>query len=171
MLFDLNPGVQRSLVVAGKNRDRPLGDDGTVIDALVNEVNRYPRDLHSGPQCLTDGIDPGKGRQQRRVHIEDSIRKAAYGLGAEDSHESGEHQGLDPGLIGHVTNLLGEPCSVTAMTDHRRLDRRFPSACKRAAVSDIADHEPETWKPVVDQGLEVAAGAAGENCEVDCGLL
>lgn len=164
MLFDLNPGVQRSLVVAGVNRDRPLGDDGTVIDALVNEVNRNPRDLHPGPQGLTDGIDPGKGGQQRRVHIENSIREAAYGLGAENSHKSGQHEGLDPRLIGHVTNLLGEPCPVTVITNHRRLDRRFPGACERSAVPDIADHKPEPWKPVVDQGLEVAAGAAGENC-------
>ena len=171
MLRDLNPGVQRSLVVTGMNSDRPLGDDGTVIDALVDEVNRDPRDLHPGPQSLTDGIDPGKGGQQRGVHIENSVREAADGLGAEDPHKSGEHQGVDPGLIGHVTNLLGENCPVTAITNHRRRDRRFPSAGQRPAVFDIADHQPETRQPVVDQGLEIAAGAAGENCEVDCGLL
>ena len=171
MLFDLNPGVKRSLVVAGVNRDGPLGDDGTAIDALVNEVNRYPRDLHPGPQCLSDGIDPGKGGQQRRMHIENPIREAIYGLGAENSHESGQHEGLDPRLVGHIADLLREPRPVTAMTNYRRLDQRFPGACQRSAVSDIADHEPEPCKPVVDQGLEVAAGAAGENCEVDYGLL
>lgn len=63
MFCDLNPGVKRCLVVAGVDRDRPLGDDGTVIDPLVDEVNRNPRFLHTGPQCLTDRIDPGKGRQ------------------------------------------------------------------------------------------------------------
>lgn len=89
MLLDLNPGMQRLFVVLGVNRDCPLGDNGTVIDPLVNEVNRDPRHLDAGPQRLTDGVDAGKGGQQRRMHIEYSTREAAHGLGAENSHESG----------------------------------------------------------------------------------
>ena len=171
MFCYLNPGVQRCLVVARVNRDRPLGDDGTVIDALVDEVDRNPRYLHTGPQCLTDGINPGKSRQKRRVEIENSTRESPHGLRPEDSHESGQHEGLRPRLLGDVTNLLRELDTVAFIPNHRRLDRRFPSTGQRPTVSYIADHKLETWNPGVDQCLEVAPGAAGKNCEVDCGLL
>ncbi len=134
-------------------------------------MDRNPRHLHTGAQCLTDGIDPGKGRQQRRVQIENSTGESPHGLRPENSHESGQHEGLDPRLVGNVTNLLREPGTVAFITNHRRLDRRFPSAGQRPTVGHIADHEPETWNPGVDQCLEVATGAAGKNCEVDCGLL
>lgn len=99
------------------------------------------------------------------------MRESAHCLGPEDSHESGQHEGLDPRLLGNVTNLGRELCTVAFITNHRRLDRRFPGACQRPTVTDIADHEPEPGDPGIDQGLEVAPGAAGKNCEVDCGLL
>ena len=47
-----------------------------------------------------------------------------------------------------------------------------PRARSRAATSrDIADDQPKARDPVVDEGLEVGAGAAGKNREFDDELL
>ena len=144
---------------------------GTVIHPLVYEVDRHARHLDPGTQRLTNCIHPGKCGQERRVDVEDSVGKAGNRLGAEDPHEPSQYQSLDPRRFGDIANLLGELGPVTAVGNHRRLDRGSPSTLERPAILDIADHEPETCKPVVDQGLEIGTGAAGKNCEFDCRLL
>ena len=118
MFLDLNPGVKGSLVVVRVNRNWVLGDDGTVIDPLVNEVHGHPRDLDSGPQRLTHGIHPRERGQERRVDIDDSVGKTGDCLGPENSHEPGQHQGLDASGLGNIANLLRKPSSVTTVRNH-----------------------------------------------------
>ena len=171
MLLDLNPFVQGILVVTRQNRNRPLSDDRTVIDPLIHEVNRHPRHLNPGSQRLADGVDSGEGRQQRRVDVEDSVGEPGDGLGPEDSHEPCQHQRLNADRFGNVANLLGECGSITTVRNQSRLDGVRTGALDGLAFIDIADHQFETWEPVVNQGLEVGAGATGENREVDDALL
>lgn len=101
------------------------------------------------------------------MDVEDPVRKAGDSRGAEDSHEASEHQRLSSRCLGDPADLLGELGPVTPILNHRGRDGGRSSPLERETSFDIADEQPETGNPGVDEGLKVGAGAAGENREFD----
>ena len=87
------------------------------------------------------------------MDVEDPVRKASDSLGAEDSHEAGEHQRLSSGRLGDPADLPGELGPVTPILNNRGRDGGRPSSLERETSFDIADEQPETGNPGVDEGL------------------
>ena len=52
-------------------RNRPLCDHWTMIDLLVDEMDRNAGCFYAGGQRVADRVRAGKRRQQRRVDIDD----------------------------------------------------------------------------------------------------
>ena len=105
------------------------------------------------------------------MDVEDSVGKTGDSFGTEDPHEPGQDQSLDAGFLGGVADLPGELGPIAPRRDQRRRDRCLAGALQGSAFGGVADHQLETRQPVIDQGLEVGARAAGENCEFDQGFL
>ena len=63
-------------VSPGSTGNGLLPEDGAGVDALVDEVHGHPRLGDARRERLLDGVGAGEGRQQRRVHVDDSIGEA-----------------------------------------------------------------------------------------------
>src|ERR1700690_953098 len=75
LLFE-NAGGEATRVVGGKDGDRPLQDDHTVVQLLVDKVNRAAGHLDAVVEGLGLRVEPRKSRQQRRMNIQDALRKS-----------------------------------------------------------------------------------------------
>ena len=54
-----------------------LQNDRPRVEALVDQVNGGPAHLHAVVEGLSLGLEPGKGRQQRGVHVHHPARERA----------------------------------------------------------------------------------------------
>lgn len=61
MFHHLDPSVQGGMIVIGQHGNLDLRDNRAVVHSLVHEMNGHSCYRDTGPQCLFDGIDPGKG--------------------------------------------------------------------------------------------------------------
>ena len=94
----------------------PLHHDRAVVHRLIHKVHRASRYLGAELQRLCLRIQSRKRRQQRRMHIQDAVRKRAHKLRAQDSHISRQaHQ---------VHAMLVQPC------DHLRIVFRALASCR-----------------------------------------
>ena len=66
-------------VVLGRDRDRSLEDDRAVVDALIDEMNGRAGDPHAVLDRLTLRVQPFERGQQRRMDVDDALRKARGG--------------------------------------------------------------------------------------------
>jgi phosphoribosylglycinamide formyltransferase 1 len=73
VLDGLDALVQRLLGVTVEDLDRPLRDDGPVIDLLVDQVHGAAGDLDAVRQRVAYRMRPGEGRQQRGVRVDDAV--------------------------------------------------------------------------------------------------
>ena len=105
------------------------------------------------------------------MDVQDSVGESNHGLAAQDPHEPGQDQTLNAGSFGGIANLLGELGPITTIRHDGGFDRGLPGTPEGTASGDIAYDQSESWQAVVNEGLEVGARAAGENCEFDGELL
>jgi len=63
-------------VVVVVDRDGGLEDDGAAVERVVDEVDRAAADLDPVLPGLPLGVDPGEGRQEGRVDVDDAVGEA-----------------------------------------------------------------------------------------------
>ena len=101
------------------------------------------------------------------MDVEDAVGKTSDGLGAENPHEPGQDQRLSPRHLGRAADLAGELGPITSKGNNRGRDRGSLGTIEGTTPFDVADEQPKARDLVVDEGLEVGTGAAGENREFD----
>ena len=77
---------QRVFVVIRQHRDGALHDDWPVVEVLVDEMDAAAADLHSVVKGLLLSFQSGKCGQQRRVDIENALRKLLNEPGRQQPH-------------------------------------------------------------------------------------
>lgn len=102
MLDALDSLVECCDVVVGRHQYGLLRNDGSVVDLLVDEVDRHAGHGDAVVERLLHGIGTGKRRQQRRMNIDDRIGEPGNRLGCENSHEAGQDQGFGAVALRHV---------------------------------------------------------------------
>src|SRR4051794_7290758 len=68
-------GMNRRRIARVRQLDRALEDDRPRVDALVDEVDGDPEDLHPVRKRLLNHVDARKRRQQCRVDVDHPIRE------------------------------------------------------------------------------------------------
>ena len=68
---------------------------GPGIQVFVHEMHRAAADLHAVLQRLVLRVEPRKGRQQRRMDVQNALRKLAHEMRAEQAHEAGQAHQVD----------------------------------------------------------------------------
>jgi hypothetical protein len=129
--------------------DRALGDDGTGVHALVDEVDRDPEHLDAVGQRVLDRPKPRERRQQGRVHVDHAFRKPGQEVLGEQLHVAGQHHELHaPG---------NEPLGDGEITG---------AASLRLVGGNGHDLDPLAPVHLVDQGLEVGPRPRGQHGDV-----
>ena len=141
MLLNPDTCVETLHSVVRLDRNRTLGDDRPVIDLLVDKVDRYPGDFDTVLQSFLNRVRAGKGREKRRVNIEDSIGKTADERGRENSHESGKNHSCCSGPRNQVCNGQREtiPVCVGSPPDDGCLDTCVVGTHKCACFGLVGD--------------------------------
>jgi hypothetical protein len=88
VLFLLDPGVERRLVISWKYRHSSLSNDRTMVNLLVDKMNRDTAHLDPCSQGLLYGIDTGEGRKKGGMDIEDPVWEASHRLLSKYPHET-----------------------------------------------------------------------------------
>src|SRR6185312_15775246 len=83
-VFELLPVARR------RHRDLALEDRRPGVDPLVDEVDGDAGDVDARLERLADRVEPGEGRQQGGVDVDDAVAEAADEGGAEQLHVAGE---------------------------------------------------------------------------------
>src|SRR4051794_37882334 len=145
-----------------------LKDDRAAVDVLVDEMHGNSGNLHAVVDRLLDRAETREGRQQRRMHVHDLVRKAPDEPRREQLHEAGQHHepgaaALDP--VAEDGVALG-PVAVVLLREDRSLDARgtrpLESARVGAVRADAGDLHVLAMEGV-DQRLEVAPLARDED--------
>ncbi len=92
-LVDLRLEARERVVLLDANG--LLADDRPAVELLVGKVHRDPRDLHAVLERVMDRGRAGERRQERRVQVDDRVRKGFEYLTAEQPHVAGHHDELD----------------------------------------------------------------------------
>ena len=161
-------------VAAGRHRHRALEHDRPRIDPLIDEMNSDPGDPHAVLERPPDRVEARKRRQQRRMHVDDPVRKAPHEPLGEQLHVPGEDDQV------HVTS--GEPVgdrpvallAVGEVADRegggldpgaaRALDR-----LRRGLVGADGDHlDPLAPVELVEDRLQIGAGPRRQHPDPEC---
>jgi hypothetical protein len=158
------------VVVADRNRG--LDDDGSVVEKLVDEVDRASAHLHAVLQSLVLGVETGEGRQQRRMDIQDALGKLAHEVSRQQAHEArqADQVHLPPAQFGHhhaVVHFAVQPFRGDA---HGR-DAAPPRDLEPRGLGAIGDHHRDGGADTagggaVGDGLEVRPASGAQNAQV-----
>jgi len=95
MLFRQNACGKRVCVVGFEYRDGSLKHNHTVVQVLVDKMNRAAGYFDAVVEGLLLRLKAGEGRQKRWVDVEDSIGKGGYEVGGQKAHVAGEADEID----------------------------------------------------------------------------
>ena len=161
-LFDIGNGVRI------RKLQRLLKDDGAGIDALVDEMDGHPGDLHAVLDRLLDRTQAGKGGQQRRMNVDDPPGEAANEGPAQQLHPAGEHDKLnaaplEPIRERRVPRLAAGECVAG---EYPRLDAGSLGPLECSGVGPLGRHAGDldlVTVHAVDQRLQVGPGSGDED--------
>ena len=145
VLDRVDPREKRCLVVVRQDRHRLLGHDRAAVQRRVHQVHGHAGHRHAGGQGVARPVEPGEGRQQRRVHVEDPAAEGRQHGRADQPQVAGE----DHDVRRHGHQRLREGC-VVATGDQDRLDpllRRPVQARARAVREDQHDVAAQLTSP------------------------
>ena len=165
---DLDPLVQRRLVVVVEHRYRLLRQKRPGVGARVHQVHAATGHLHAVRQRVGHGVRAGERRQQRRVGVDHTTGEAGKELRAKYFHETGRHHPV--GLVRR--RRLGDrrvPCvavGVVAQPHPVAGQRRRGRDVDGPAVPVDADRD-DAGRVVADRGfeqrLQQRTGAGGQH--------
>ncbi len=90
-----DPCRQRLCSIVVDHRHCLLQNDHAVVDGLVDKVHRATGDLRPIFERLMLRIEPRKRRQQRRMHIQNAIRKRLYKRRRDNAHIARQADEID----------------------------------------------------------------------------
>ncbi len=94
-----------------KHLHRPLQNDHSMIELLVDKVNRAAGNRDPILQRLALRIQTGKGGKQRRMNIENALRKGLDEPGREHPHVAGQADQVDFVRL-EATRSISASCSA-----------------------------------------------------------
>lgn len=107
MFLDLDPSGQAGPVIPRQHRHRSLGQDLTGVHLGDHQVGGAATEANASCQGLTHRIKAPKAGQQRRVDVQQPLRKSLYQHRSDNAHPARHHhqvhlfvlQGSDQGAI------------------------------------------------------------------------
>src|SRR5664279_4258156 len=105
MLFSQNPFRQCMVIVLIKNWNRRLQNNGPSVEVFVHKMNRTTSELHTVFERLFLRFKAGKGRKERWMNIDDTLRKCGDKIRGEQSHISSETNQIYPVFLENRHNL------------------------------------------------------------------
>jgi hypothetical protein len=172
VLLDQDSRRQRLRGVIVEHRHRALHDDRSGIELAGDQMHGGAADLHAVGDGLPLRLEAGKRRQQRRMDVEDRIRKRVEERRADDAHITGQAHQTDIACaqLARQRLVVVDPGRPAAMADADRLDPRRARALERAGAFDIRDHDGNRRVEAsvcdrVDERLQVAAAPGDEHAE------
>ena len=110
MFLGQNPLGERVRVVRLQHRNHPLRHDHTMIQMLIDKMDRAAGHPHAVVEGLRLRFKAGKGRQQRGMNVENAIGKSGYELRRQKPHVAGQADQLHAMLAqagDHIGVVLG----------------------------------------------------------------
>lgn len=163
--------MKRELRVVWLNFNRLLGDDRTVIDPLVDEVDRDTRDPNAMLERVGDRCAARKGRQQRGMDVEDAVGEPAKCLSSENPHEARQNQGLSPRSRSRLAHFMGEGASIPVPANDHWRDCGYAGPLQRPDARPIRDDdgdlEPGLIARVIYKSLKVCARSGHQHRNPD----
>ena len=175
MLLLLDAPLQRLLRVLVQHRHRRLRDDGPGVGALVHQVHRAPRHLHSMLQRLPVRMQPGEARQQRRVHVQHPAREGAEERRPHQAHEAGEARdaAAERGDGLHQRAVVRHTVGVALVREHAGGHAGQRRPLQRSHAGHVRHHDRDAgrvlrgaaasrsdWRLVPEPETSTATGAA-----------
>lgn len=143
MLYSVQCDEETRFGVAWRNRHRFLEENRAVIDAGIHEVDGHAGDFGSPGQRVANGMRAGKGRQQRRVNVQDAPGKMLDEHRRENAHEPGQADELDPSHLeqGDERALITAARGIAVRVHEECVDAEMLRSPQRLGLRPIADHE------------------------------
>ncbi len=130
------------LIVAVKHRDSLLHDDRSVIEFFVNEMHGASGNLYSIGECLLLRFEAGKCWQQRRMDIENPLRKLLHEPGREQAHVSREANQIHIVLLEHGDDFAFVLFSRPALRrNHQSSQAALPCGSDARSIRIIGDDD------------------------------
>ena len=152
MLLDENARGRVSGVSSSRTGTADCRTIGSRIQVAIHEMHGRAADLHTMSKRLTLRVDPRKGRQQRRVNVQNRVGECVKEPLTDQAHEPGEaHEpnatGLEFSRQRHVERIT---ISELTMVERQGLDARTarPIEAGRAIAVRNHDGNPRAQEPV-----------------------
>src|SRR6059058_1427928 len=140
MLFFQDSFRERSFRVVVFHRNDGLHDDGARVEVFVHEMHGAAGEFHPVFQRLALRFEARKRRQQRRMNIQDAIRKLGHEIGREQAHVAGKANQVDFVLVENGPNLTVVDFALQPFRgNHARGDATRFGAIDSRSTSAIAD--------------------------------
>src|SRR5277367_5823081 len=144
-----------------------------MIKLLIHKMHCAAGALYTILEGLPLGVESGKGRQQRRVNIEDSLRKSTDKLRREQAHISGEAHEVDLMLSQGLNNLGFVLCSLTAVGfDDQRREATRTGRSDAGRVGAIGDDDRDlrsgklSRRDAVGDGEEIRSSTGEQDSQL-----
>jgi hypothetical protein len=141
-----------------------LEHDGPRVDAVVDQMDRAPRDLDSGAQRLPLGAKTGKSGKKRRMNVQGAKGKRREDFTGDDAKESGQTNGVDLGFPERAQKCIRSFARPGAALRSGRKDAGFDSVLARFVQDRGA--LPIAQEKRNAGGISFALGRAAECVEV-----
>lgn len=172
----MNPGFQLFDVVTVV-LEGPLGDDPSAVERRIDIVDRHPEHLDPVFHRLFDGMRSAERRQQRGMDIDDPSSVSLQQHVADDAHiprQTNQFHARGIEQPHDFTFVIGLR-SVLLRREDKRFDTVRGGAFDNPRSGFVADHEHHLAPGHAllagrDDGFEIGAAAAGEDCEASHGL-
>ena len=136
MLHGMNLLGQALHRVARVDRNLLLSQDPTRIDPGIHQVNSAPRHLLARFERPLHGMNPGIGRKERRMKIEDTIRKSGKKWISDNPHESGQDDPIDFRRLEAVGQLLDRRISESSFSIRSGIEDERGNSCGFCDLED-----------------------------------
>ena len=167
-----NAGRQRVFVVGVEHRNSLLHDDRAVVEFLVHKMHGAAGNFHSVSEGLLLRFESGKRGQQRRMDVENPLRKLLHEPRREQAHVSREADQIHIVLLERGDDFAVVFLSRLALRwNHQRIQAALPcrgdARCVRFVGDDNGNARVRDAARVdaVGDGDEVRAASGEKNAE------
>jgi len=174
VLFGEDAAAEGVGVVGVKDGDGALEDDGSVVELVVDEMDRAAGHFDSVVEGLLLGFEAGEGGQQRGMNVEDAVAVSSDKFRREQAQVAGQADEVDL-----VLAQAGEEVAVVigaraALGDKRSVRQSHLSRSGQSrGFGDVGDDDGDfragqlSRPDGLSNGEEVGAAAGEEDAEAD----
>jgi hypothetical protein len=141
----LDTGMKCFWGILIQHRNALLGENGTCVDTLIDQVDGASGDLDPIIQRLLPRFQPGKGGQERRMNVNYPVLKDSQKLAFQNTHKASQnhqvHLRLAQGRDARLFRFGIEFGAELTRRDVLRGNSTGSGGIQDAGLSDIADDE------------------------------